>query len=588
MRASRPSFSQRWSRFSSLAKELLQQNLEGKRLHVGDIGIPTGSDRSSSQSMSNPHTFTMKSPFWLFLLLLSHLLLLSEATELVLTPHVMSLVQTAGHLSEIAYDEDPSDDSFLDLQFFDQEPDQAIVAQKDGVCYAAFRGTTLTWDDWSQNLKLGNQDIEGCSTRIGFYEAYNTNYRTALEEQVRKCAKACKSQDDCVVLTGHSQGGAIANVAALYLHDLNPYVITFGQPPTVDAPCPLISSERYYRFINTKQKPALHVGLSYDPVPFAPGLGADFFGYMILLSDDTTGVAFLGLDAHYTLRPFVSGVEAHSMRATPINGSATDFFPGYNDRIDALIEKNADNKAPLRTNGYQPGTLCSEDDECETKQCNRDVGLGSYPRCIGTEYTRDDECDTDRCDHGLCLPKLGSCQPCNENSDCASGICSWKYKCTNMDGLVDNQCDCFHNADCDSGRCEGFTNAICEARLAGGSYCNEHSDCLSDRCTWRFKCTEPKYSLKSQIREKTISQSAFLADFDPEREDSLYTVKKHFKKRHHINTRATEDEKRCHNEIRWYGILALVVLGIVGYVAARWYQNRKRSDYERIPATLNV
>lgn len=106
--------------------------------------------------------------------------------------------------------------------------------------------------------------------------------------------------------------GAIAAVAALPLADLNPYVITFGQPNTLDAPCDLITSTRWYRFINTKETP--YVGLTNDPVPFVPGLGADSFGHMILLSNYYTGFAYIGLDAQDFFGPLnVGGFEAHSM-----------------------------------------------------------------------------------------------------------------------------------------------------------------------------------------------------------------------------------------------------------------------------------
>ena len=58
--------------------------------------------------------------------------------------------------------------------------------------------------------------------------AYDTPYRSDMEKSLRDCAKDCVNKDECVVLTGHSQGGAIAAVAAVHLADLNPYVITFG------------------------------------------------------------------------------------------------------------------------------------------------------------------------------------------------------------------------------------------------------------------------------------------------------------------------------------------------------------------------
>jgi hypothetical protein len=69
------------------------------------------------------------------------------------------------------------------------EPDQALVAKKDGYCYGVFRGTTLTVDDWSQNLQIGSRNICGsdatnggeapavcCTVRSGFYDAYHTDY----------------------------------------------------------------------------------------------------------------------------------------------------------------------------------------------------------------------------------------------------------------------------------------------------------------------------------------------------------------------------------------------------------------------------
>lgn len=77
------------------------------------------------------------------------------------------------------------------------EPDQALVAKKNGYCYGVFRGTTLTLDDWSQNLILHSREICGsdridmnnadgtvcCTVRSGFYDAYfHTNYYQDFEK----------------------------------------------------------------------------------------------------------------------------------------------------------------------------------------------------------------------------------------------------------------------------------------------------------------------------------------------------------------------------------------------------------------------
>ena len=40
--------------------------------------------------------------------------------------------------------------------------------------------------------------------------------------------------EDCLVITGHSQGGATATIASILLYDQLPTVVTFGQPPAVD------------------------------------------------------------------------------------------------------------------------------------------------------------------------------------------------------------------------------------------------------------------------------------------------------------------------------------------------------------------
>lgn len=68
------------------------------------------------------------------------------------------------------------------------------MAKNNGFCYGVFRGTTLTVEDWSQNLVLKSEEICGsdriddsgntdeaepsvcCTVRAGFYDAYHTSY----------------------------------------------------------------------------------------------------------------------------------------------------------------------------------------------------------------------------------------------------------------------------------------------------------------------------------------------------------------------------------------------------------------------------
>eukprot|EP00957_Ditylum_brightwellii_P143772 10954734-Ditylum_brightwellii.AAC.1 len=132
----------------------------------------------------------------------------------------------------------------------------AIVTRVDGYCYAAFRGLEIAnLADWAQQLdphtdKVCNDNEDCCYARQGIVRAYEASFKDQLEADLEACVASCKHpEDDCTIMTGHSQGGAIANIAAFTNVKLNPYVITFGQPASVYEPCPDIISERYYRYI---------------------------------------------------------------------------------------------------------------------------------------------------------------------------------------------------------------------------------------------------------------------------------------------------------------------------------------------------
>ena len=71
--------------------------------------------------------------------------------DLVLSERIMRLSRTAAQLSALAYEEDPAPGSSFDyFGYYDTEPDQALVAQKNGYCFGAYRGTSPTWEDWKQ------------------------------------------------------------------------------------------------------------------------------------------------------------------------------------------------------------------------------------------------------------------------------------------------------------------------------------------------------------------------------------------------------------------------------------------------------
>lgn len=150
---------------------------------------------------------------------------------MVLDEELIALsLRTAQLAAELNLSENPS---VLGGIVYIDEPDAAIFLQEEKYCFGIFRGSTPNIADWIQNLNPFNGQVcstkgECCTTRKGFQDAYDLpDYKEALESNLRGCKANCT---DCeIVLAGHSQGGAIASIAAVAMDDLDPTVIAFGQ-----------------------------------------------------------------------------------------------------------------------------------------------------------------------------------------------------------------------------------------------------------------------------------------------------------------------------------------------------------------------
>jgi len=132
------------------------------------------------------------------------------------------------------------------------EPDAAIFLHQDHYCFGIFRGTTPDIADWMQSLdpffgEVCSTKGECCKTRRGFQQAYDLpDFKYDLEDNLRSCKSNCP---DCeVVLSGHSQGAAIASIAAVAMNDLDPTIIAFGQPGTIVGDCPPLNVDKYFRY----------------------------------------------------------------------------------------------------------------------------------------------------------------------------------------------------------------------------------------------------------------------------------------------------------------------------------------------------
>lgn len=417
----------------------------------------------------------------------------------VLSEDMMRLTRDSAYLSTAVYQPSPNITGFETVVTYVDEPNEAVLATKDGYCMVAFRGDSgRPVETWFADLppdseKVCNENEDTCcDVRKGFHDVYVApNYKHHLEFAIRKCVAGCKVAEECLVLTGHSQGGAVASVAALVFEYFDPYVITFGEPPSVEADCPIISPERWYRYVNTVDSGPGNVVIAYDPIPFSPNAGDIVYGQLIILSADTQDVAYIGLDSTKDFTPLdADGVLSHRM-------VGTEEFPGYLNRIDALMD-NAESY-PIPATGFRSPNFCTDDIECDSNKCEKETPL-SPKQCLAEECANNIECASGRCDSGSCLPKFGSCMACDESSDCISGMCIL-FRCANFDEKMDDECSCLKDADCESGRCDAFK---CEAKLPGGTFCTEHSDCKSDRCTWWFRCTAETIAPAALLSEDTL------------------------------------------------------------------------------------
>ena len=266
------------------------------------------------------------------------------------------------------------------IHYYTREPDQAIVARYEGRCYISFRGTKLNADDWGQNIDIGNRLIyrngdtlqPSCESRRGYGDFLRTpeviDGRNDVISCVEECIAAGSDPEDCLVITGHSQGGATATIASILLFDQLPTVVTFGQPPAVDPDCEWIPSERFYRYVNSKVESGEDDDLAFDAVPFSLTFisGSTHYGYYLMLGDDgadgkTSNIKFMGFGEDEAFDPDLVdlGIAPHAMAGEEYS---------YEGRILALIENGV---FPVPIEGFSPGTVCEEEYRilCASKRC---------------------------------------------------------------------------------------------------------------------------------------------------------------------------------------------------------------------------
>jgi len=341
------------------------------------------------------------------------------------------LAQLVGDLSKV---DDISERNYLaeaygftNGRYYESGVDAVYVAKIVGIhndyCAASFRGTTSTQPaDWATNLKMGpvpfgfNDANSKCDMHEGYHQAYTEfEYRTNVEEFLDNCMADCPNCE--VILTGHSQGGGIAEIAALYLKEMDMnrnnsttmdfYVITIGAVPSLGAGCKqLLTVEercRWYRYVMAREGTAGR-SIVYDPVPsvfsrsldppnkyneeeesddgndnivlaqsYARNGGLGFMGHEIILSADYPSASYyVGFDQHHYVelsKMDVTGQAHYDTLYTNILERQDELYNTNNDGIlGDYLDNNgaAEDVSPtsfLPTTGFPVGSVCNPDEE---------------------------------------------------------------------------------------------------------------------------------------------------------------------------------------------------------------------------------
>lgn len=144
----------------------------------------------------------------------------------------------------------------------------AFICLKDNTCYVVFKGSS-SFNHMLRNIDVSLSPIESlASTYVhnGFLKSFKSLGGTTLIDDLVKIAEKC----DRIIFTGHSAGGAIASITALFYamerkfekQKIHYYV--FGSPR--------IGNSKYTKhFMDLLEKEKCWMVINvYDPVPMFP------------------------------------------------------------------------------------------------------------------------------------------------------------------------------------------------------------------------------------------------------------------------------------------------------------------------------
>lgn len=437
--------------------------------------------------------------------------------------------------------------SIIDSQHRDT---QAYISTSKSGIFISFRGSESSSlekirKDWLEtDLRINVLEIASTEGPIQFHNGFWTAVDDVIDELVDYLKKQKKPPGKDIYVTGHSLGGALAQIAAFRLFQLGfdiHSVVTFASPKTAN-----------YRLKYWYQKKGIKLyewGNNNDPFPQLPVTGKNLMndrmslykhaGTLIIVK--TNGKISLGGRFNYI--PDIT-FGAHSM-AGYVNAAYHNMPASLKNKwqlpIPVRDELKADHKSCSTSSscrGYRCRSLrcyspnsksishkCLFDNECKTGRCSNAGGA----LAVGGKLTAgrcvclvDSDCRSSLdyfCNVGMdlgfidpgknkCVQKISSGEACFNDTQCKSGKCSdWRPQdgqasgiCFNPDS-VDIGGGCKIDQECKRGKCNSNKVCVCKnnSDCGSGYWCKNGLDLTQNKC-YRKKSNGSSCSHRSQCK----------------------------------------------------------------------------------------
>jgi hypothetical protein len=301
--------------------------------------------------------------------------------------------------------------------------DKMYTEEYGDYCMVTWMGTHRADGDLGQSMNIDPKDIgDECVVSEGLWQSYSGSGNTTNEDFVSVLEgfiALCSANGTQLVFTGHSQGAGAVGVASKIWSEHNPITIMFANAPWIKGnieDCVPRPNE-IWRFIKSENDGGRIV---YDPIPNLGLLEPDWMqlgiapknagGYIVLPPGNGDGIADPPTNAvaYYGPEDPEMNIILDRIDFPDENYQMTSAHQWrfYQIKVNSLFAGLADGWV-LDTNGFIDGSTCHENVECHSGACEMERFLNPLAM--------------------KCYAKLEPGEGCNEDSDCLSESCSWRW-----------------------------------------------------------------------------------------------------------------------------------------------------------------